>query len=433
MRPVNRRVAASLISLLAAGCSCGPGTGECTGGSTRSCPLSLGVCAGSVATCVDGHWSTCDYGPDYQLTERRCDGLDNDCDGTIDSSWTRVLLEADAGRFGALMGSDVELANVVPETKGHWLSLPNDLLMIDDDLGVTGRTRFPVLLNGWAFVFPNRGDWLRIAQDFSLSDPRARVLFHGVFADGGFELEADGGARLVAEVVLPPHFFGLRAAAVDGGWVAAASASNWPQPSELWAGQWTMLQLDGGLTSNSFDAGGMLAGKYNGLDARGATFLAWSRTATDTLEVFDADLATSTLRPRLAVSGDCWLTRVAPLTVGCRGSPFTWLDESGARLHASATWGALWQHEDGDHLLAMSPAPDWDGGGPPPPLLLGELRDGGVVQFLKVAGAPVSPYLRVHELGGRLVLVTWGEYWGAGVCPTCELGRFVARYACLPP
>ncbi len=58
--------------------------------SAPSCPLQLGVCAGSKRPCVFGTWQNCGltwgYGPHYQTVEANCDGLDNDCDGSIDEA-----------------------------------------------------------------------------------------------------------------------------------------------------------------------------------------------------------------------------------------------------------------------------------------------------------------------------------------------------------
>jgi hypothetical protein len=53
-----------------------------------ACPLSQGVCAGSAVSCVDGGLqASCtleSYGPNYEVAETRCDGLDNDCDSVVD-------------------------------------------------------------------------------------------------------------------------------------------------------------------------------------------------------------------------------------------------------------------------------------------------------------------------------------------------------------
>ncbi len=55
------------------------------------CPLQEGVCEGSRRMCEGGTWGMCDadnYGPAYEPTEISCDGLDNDCDGTVDEGCT---------------------------------------------------------------------------------------------------------------------------------------------------------------------------------------------------------------------------------------------------------------------------------------------------------------------------------------------------------
>ncbi|MGE6757516.1 putative metal-binding motif-containing protein [Corallococcus interemptor] len=60
------------------------------------CEKAQGVCAGAKRAWVDGAYEpVCtanSYGANYEATETRCDGLDNDCDGVTDpSTWTDVI------------------------------------------------------------------------------------------------------------------------------------------------------------------------------------------------------------------------------------------------------------------------------------------------------------------------------------------------------
>lgn len=55
---------------------------------SRGCDLQTGVCIGGERECVDGIYENCiangAYSSAYEVTETRCDGLDNDCDGEPD-------------------------------------------------------------------------------------------------------------------------------------------------------------------------------------------------------------------------------------------------------------------------------------------------------------------------------------------------------------
>ncbi|NTX07563.1 putative metal-binding motif-containing protein [Myxococcus sp. CA040A] len=86
------------------------GTPESDGGvEPLACEKTRGVCAGARRAWVDGAYeAVCtgrSYGADYEdVSETRCDGLDNDCDGVTDPpSWSRVTsLETAFGRVSSL-------------------------------------------------------------------------------------------------------------------------------------------------------------------------------------------------------------------------------------------------------------------------------------------------------------------------------------------
>jgi hypothetical protein len=73
------------------------------------CALQMGVCQGKRLRCVSGAYETScsatDYGPDYEATETKCDGLDNDCDGLTDQNG--ALKQNCAKQDGVCAGTQV--------------------------------------------------------------------------------------------------------------------------------------------------------------------------------------------------------------------------------------------------------------------------------------------------------------------------------------
>ena len=60
-----------------------------------------GVCAGTTARCGGAAGWVCDYPTTYQPTETRCDGLDNDCNGRVDDPFPQVGTSCTNGEIGA--------------------------------------------------------------------------------------------------------------------------------------------------------------------------------------------------------------------------------------------------------------------------------------------------------------------------------------------
>ncbi len=66
-------------------------TQECFAGQEQPCEQQGGVCSGAKESCVNGTFVGCseatykNFNPNYEVSEDSCDGLDNDCDGDIDS------------------------------------------------------------------------------------------------------------------------------------------------------------------------------------------------------------------------------------------------------------------------------------------------------------------------------------------------------------
>ncbi len=80
-----------------------------------NCPLFVGVCGSSSKSCTASGWAACttaSYGPNYEVTETKCDGLDNDCDGTVDEPASCLAPVVTCGNGVIDSGEDCDGSNL---------------------------------------------------------------------------------------------------------------------------------------------------------------------------------------------------------------------------------------------------------------------------------------------------------------------------------
>jgi len=96
----------------------------------RACPLTRGVCAGAMQTCLGAAgWSACDYGPGYTPDADGCDGRDSDCDGNTDEDGPMLLVPETGAQ--ALDGLDNNCNGLVDEPGGVMVPIPGHPIWID--------------------------------------------------------------------------------------------------------------------------------------------------------------------------------------------------------------------------------------------------------------------------------------------------------------
>ena len=93
---------------------------ECTTGTSRACPLTHGVCAGSNQTCQDASWSACQYGSGYESEEMSCDDMDNDCDGYTDEACSDDIEDPDPPSTQTIEGGCACRSSSKPPTSGFF-------------------------------------------------------------------------------------------------------------------------------------------------------------------------------------------------------------------------------------------------------------------------------------------------------------------------
>ncbi|MBN2498481.1 MAG: fibronectin type III domain-containing protein [Deltaproteobacteria bacterium] len=85
-----------------------------------ACERRLGVCQGATRPCLgQSGWGECDYGADYEADETRCDGLDNDCDGSVDEALPGCCTEGERVACSTDEGECVA-GEQVCDADGNW-------------------------------------------------------------------------------------------------------------------------------------------------------------------------------------------------------------------------------------------------------------------------------------------------------------------------
>lgn len=404
---------------------------------TQACPLQAGVCAGSVARCINGAFVQCDYGSDYQRVEDRCDGIDNDCDGRIDKSWPKILFRADAGSelSGALIWNEVADPRVFPIAGGLMLGFTEQFVWLNQGLEIANQVRFPRHgpYLGVNSVLRDGDGWARVGAEPRGATSSVWYTVHHVDADGGYERNADGTPRLLAEYDSRLFDGPLRTVAAlptDAGWVIAPFFNAYPNDVNR---HFIYLDRDGSSSMHTLDAS--VRDWEEEVVATGSSFF----ISGPQCHVARCGLDESCVDYQVSEAGldYCWLATTNPIVVVVGFTPPTrWFDGSGSQLgygtdyvrrnsYATRTHGVRLTADDGGTTHAD----------------FGVISSGEWVNYGRVSSkrqtlgssvtAQVSRFLPIDERLGLFVFAE-GPLPPGGVCPFCAIGDFSAEYICLP-
>jgi|GEM_PF-2921787 len=174
------------------------------------CPLQLGTCQGARGKCVAGAFPAChaEYGGKYEEFESLCDGVDNDCSGVADVSQWRPI------------GDDAPYA---VSLAGAWyVATGGNARIFDEQLRPTSEV-FPISRNAaatasTAVVFGNYLNQLFVPLNASAYVRRLNL-------DGTYATGPDGGL-LDFEVPAPLQPFGSLRASNDRSVMLAITPSR---------------------------------------------------------------------------------------------------------------------------------------------------------------------------------------------------------------
>jgi len=154
---------------------------ECRDGEQRACGLDVGACQAGTQTCAAGSWGACQgsVGPAEEVCH---DGLDNDCDGTVDEGCV-----CDVGRT-VRVDNDIAGSGYSEDPAANWLDRPTGSCH-----GTYRYLSHPVgdgTRRGRAIWRPaiSAAGWWRVVTSFRATENRT--------PDADYILHADQGERV---------------------------------------------------------------------------------------------------------------------------------------------------------------------------------------------------------------------------------------------
>ncbi len=413
---------------------------------SRDCPLSLGVCADIKSPCVDGGYQACDYGPNYQLTEHKCDGLDNDCDGRVDKSWVRTLPGATNGLSTPFWYGLTNHQQLIRVSERFILNLPGSVLELDDDLRITRRISFPrstqVSLGfGMSRLFPaDDGDgWQRIILEDT--DVDLCVEVHRLFADAGYPTRSNGDLEFTAQRCPGPrHYLGygpVAAISKLGRVVKLDEVGSAIDDAGAGYGRYYPDLLDGGAAYTSFGTGFPWPLGYRSVSPyRDGFILAWSSSPASVTRIDECGSPFVCVPIATLPRENCSLAAVDPLVFSCIsttnevGSDWLFGDGGVIQTQLPSTNPIVGQMDPLGRPFATQDTVDTNG--KPSGFALVEVTKQGLFEYERLLIPGSIKGLGLAPLDHELHLLMWSDQMPDPDPNPFVLSRFNAEYLCLP-